>query len=74
MLHPGWITSKTDGQNHYVGVSDLVGLYRVNPRECCVARPELLRALSREAFERMIHLYPDYTGRYELEPLRKDAA
>lgn len=66
MIHPGPVDSKSDGDTHYVGVRDLIRLYGVNPSECCVADDRTLRGMSRESYDAMIHLYPDYHGRYEL--------
>jgi len=63
-IHPGYVRSKYDHDEHYIGVSDLVKLYgirkddevriceRKNPMEC-------------EAnFKDYIHLYPSFEGDY----------
>ena len=59
VVHPGWITSKNDGDRHFVSSNALVRLYGVNPSECMIKYPT-----SAPAPEGMIHLYPDYSGEY----------
>lgn len=36
LLCPGWVTSRTDGQDHHVGADDLARLYGVPMSECVV--------------------------------------
>ena len=60
LVKPGYVYSKTDGQRHYIGASKLIGLYRVDPKECYISRggpgePEGLIVLS-----------PQYDGNYSL--------
>lgn len=33
LVIPGWVTSKTDGDKHYIGVGQLVRLYQLRPGE-----------------------------------------
>lgn len=72
MVHTGWVTSKTDGDEHFVGARDLMHLYGVKPGECIVHHHGLpnthLRGISPERFASLIHLYPDATGQYRLTP------
>lgn len=64
MVHPGYVRSLRDGDVHYVGFSQLVGLYRVEPSECVDAsRPQNQRGFNEEEF---IHLYPRLDGDYSL--------
>lgn len=74
-LHPGPITSKADGDRHFIDAHTLARLYRVRPSECVVVpfdapEPgrERERALLLERIERMelVHLHPDYHGSYTL--------
>lgn len=34
LLCPGYVTSRTDGDQHYITAEQLARLYRVNPSEC----------------------------------------
>lgn len=59
---PGWVTSRTDGDQHYIGEGDLTRLYGVSPAECVSAeRPHELRGLDTEI---LIQLRPRYDGNY----------
>ena len=74
-LHPGPVTSKNDGDRHFIDAHTLARLYRVRPAECVVVPwgapapgRERERELLLERIKRMelVHLYPDYHGRYTL--------
>lgn len=74
-LHPGPVTSKNDGDRHFIDAHTLARLYRVRPAECVVVPweapapgRERERELLLERINRMdlVHLYPDYHGRYTL--------
>jgi hypothetical protein len=58
-LHPGWITSKTDGDQHYIGVGQLIELYELRHDEYIVWNDS-----SGYKHEDYIHLYPSYHGNY----------
>lgn len=66
VLHPGVVTSKSDGRPHNVDAGQLASLYGVSMDECMVRRVT--------AFERRepifppgaIHLYPRPDGNYVL--------
>ena len=78
-LYPRPVTSKVDGDRHFIGAQDLANLYRVRLDECVIVpwetRPgyerqhELL--LERVKANRLIPLYPSYSGDYSL-PKPKD--
>lgn len=57
VLHPGWVTSKVDGDRHFIGVGKLVHLYGVDPAECTLD-PFLMGGV--------IHLFPRRDGNYRL--------
>lgn len=57
-LHPGWVTSKKDGEDHYIGVALLERLYELRSNEYIVWRDRGFDA------EEYIHLYPRYDGKY----------
>jgi hypothetical protein len=61
VLHPQWITSKNDGQRHFIGPKQLASLYRIPIAECIVAGD-----FSSEK-ENLIHLYPSYEGDYDIQ-------
>lgn len=75
-LHPGPVTSKRDGDRHFIDAHQLARLYGVSPRECVVVpwdvRPgpgharthELL--LDRIKRMNLVHLYPRHDGKYTL--------
>lgn len=48
IIWPGHVTSKTDGQTHYISARALIDLWGVNPKECIIVnphRPETMRGL-----------------------------
>ena len=61
LLCPGRVTSRNDGQVHYVSSQDLARLYGVNPAECDVSR----QAMS--ADHGLIELHPRSDGDYSLD-------
>lgn len=74
-LFPGHVTSKTDGDVHFVGAQDLARLYGVNMRECVVL-PFPKTAAEEVRWQEMykfvvqfelIKLRPQYDGDYRLE-------
>ena len=79
-LHPGPVTSKRDGDRHFIDAHQLAFLYRVRPSECVVVpwnvEPgrELQRQLLLERIERMnlIHLHPRASGNYTLPDPKKE--
>lgn len=66
-LHPGKVTSKTDGDIHYIGAARLADLYRVDIRECHVYE-ELGGHIPRIDDEFLKCLYPSPSGNYLLTP------
>jgi len=73
-LHPGPVTSQSDGQTHFVDAHQLARLYGVSPSECVVVAwdngpgHEIVYRIRRERIERMglIHLRPRSDGNYTL--------
>ncbi|QOR55751.1 MAG: hypothetical protein YHS30scaffold667_47 [Phage 65_10] len=66
LLHPGTVTSKTDGDRHFIDYRTLARLYDVPLSECEV-HPD--RAFSRLGWRRpegAIDLYPQSSGDYTL--------
>lgn len=59
---PGEVTSKKDGQRHFVRAGQLMQLYGVNPKECVViSEDEYYR---RGDMDGMTVLRPRYDGHY----------
>lgn len=61
-LHPGFVTSRFDGEQHYIGIRQLVHLYGLSQSEYVVWDDR--GSLGRRE-EDYIHLYPSYEGNYE---------
>lgn len=65
VLHPGWITSKSDGQYHYITAHRLAELYGVPMRYCTiqwnVEHPNY-RPIHEQPDD--IHLFPLFDGSY----------
>lgn len=74
LLCPGWVTSQTDGQSHYVGAHELARLYGVRKTDCIVAPSgdgpvnSRIRAalMGRVNDGELVALYPRYGGGYQL--------
>ena len=67
-IHPDFITSRTDGDHHFIGVSELVYLYKLKPSEYIVwdsRRPETYLGLDPDQY---IHLFPRNDGNYRRVP------
>lgn len=62
VLHGGWITSKNDGQRHWVSETDLPHLYRLPPGSYRFAKLSGNRRLDE------IPLYPRNDGNYTFYP------
>jgi hypothetical protein len=60
---PGWITSTSDGQRHWIGFGALTWLYGVNPAECVKVDDETERGWNDDLRAHLIWLYPQ--RRYE---------
>lgn len=61
-LCPGWVTSKTDGQDHYINADALAKLYGV-PLNTCFQEDAATRATRHD-----VRLYPSFHGDYTLPP------
>lgn len=62
-LHPGYVISKEDGDQHWIGVSALVRLYGLKPGEYVVWQEN--RGYRHEDYE---HLWPQFDGDYRAVP------
>lgn len=60
-IHPGWIRSQADGDEHYIGIGQLVRLYKLEPGEYCVwVSPFNLGRV----YTDYVHLFPRDDGNY----------
>ena len=70
-VYPGYVTSKSDGDRHYIGPMQLISLYGVDGRECIICEPssqwgayDYQRAA--QQCLGLIPLKPQYNGNYSL--------
>jgi len=70
LVVPGYITSKADGDLHYVNANELIRLYGVDPRECVIWKnpPSWI---TEPYIKGLIVLNPRYDGDYSLESAYK---
>lgn len=71
VVYDGYVNSIYDGQRHYIHPVEVAKLYKVNIGECILIsgdRDSLVNRwlLSDIDFTKVIKLYPDITGKYEL--------
>lgn len=64
VLHPGYIRSKHDGDEHFIGGPRLARLYGVNLRDCVYGDVRGYAARKGD-----IHLFPRFDGDYRLPGL-----
>ena len=65
---PGYVTSKNDGERHFINATELMRLYGVNPAECVIFHDE--KSILREGGS-LIILRPDYDGDYTIKDSEK---
>lgn len=65
---PGFISSKNDGDRHYVGARQLMNLYGVEPSECLIFSYNR-KGISLEWLRSrgLVELSPRYDGDYSLQ-------
>jgi len=63
LVIPGEITSKSDGEEHFISAIDLMSLYNVNPKEC-VIQSFPFSTLGLDVSKYTV-LRPRYDGNYE---------
>lgn len=63
-LHPGYVTSKTDDDEHYIGIAQLARLYQLRSTEYIVWDDREPHASLRGTWDDYIHLYPRFDGNY----------
>jgi hypothetical protein len=68
-LHPGYVTSKKDGDRHFISATELAMCYGVSLAECLVVHwgvfpPDRSRLLELAGAMKLIPLHPRYNGDY----------
>ena len=71
-IHPGYVSkwAKPDCmhmQRNYVGFSNLIDLYGINPRDCILWDDEKRETFVGRKHEDYNHLYPSPSGNYEIK-------
>jgi hypothetical protein len=62
IVHAGWVTSKTDGQRHWISGGELVRLYGLRTGTYDVDRGTTIMGRGSQ----VVHLFPRYDGNYDL--------
>lgn len=66
VLHPGFVRSRSDGQEHYISAAQLASLYGVKARDCLIyPADEIAQRLWRD-LPGALHLSPRGDGDYSL--------
>jgi hypothetical protein len=65
VLHPGYVESRFDSQQHYICASDLAALYGLRLADCYLRSNKPIQG-EKPLPAGAIHLYPRYDGNYEL--------
>jgi hypothetical protein len=71
VLCPGFVTSKNDGDRHYINAYELARLYNVSVDDCEIYDPApwwppSFYRYAREDFKDLLWLKPRYSGNYSL--------
>lgn len=65
ILHPGEVSSKYDGDSHFISTGDLIRLYNILPTDIIrTYDPRNGIPLDRQSIEGWLNLYPKYHGDY----------
>jgi hypothetical protein len=64
LLCPGWVTSKNDGQKHYIDGPQLARLYGLSLRDCVILDGRRSRII--REYEELTRLAPRFDGNYSL--------
>jgi hypothetical protein len=66
LICPGWVTSKNDGDRHYITAHQLMRLYMVRPEQCLIQGEAAELHIIGRRFDtlKLIPLRPSYHGHY----------
>lgn len=67
LVRPGYVRSKSDGDEHYISFKQLCDLYGVNPAECMNLEMANMHGYNPDLFDGLPVLEPRYDGNYALE-------
>lgn len=59
-IHPGFVRSQNDGDEHFISAGRLARLYELEPGEWFRWDDDY----ERRPWDQFVHLFPDYYGRY----------
>jgi hypothetical protein len=68
-VYPGYVTSKNDGDRHWIGATELIRLYGVRIEECEIYEPapwwpHSYYTWEKERLAGLVELRPRYDGNY----------
>lgn len=66
LVKPGYIRSRSDGDEHYISFHQLCDLYGVSPAECLNLEMADMHGYSPDYFKNTPVLTPRFDGKYEL--------
>jgi len=71
IVHGGYVTNQSDGQEHYIEARRVMDLYKLNLRDCYISEEFIDIAMVDRGphAQTYVHLYPDPSGAYELPGL-----
>lgn len=73
LVVPGFVTSKSDGQTHWISAKELMGLYGVRSQDCVIAGWNPSDFRHRVEGQTLTVLHPDYHGRYDLNAMKPES-
>jgi hypothetical protein len=65
LLMPGYITSETDGDTHYISPLKLSKLYQIDIHDCIIYDPRFANS-NKVLYDNLIQLTPQYNGDYTI--------
>lgn len=65
LVEGGWVTSKNDGDSHYISTEQLIKLYGVPKSECLMYHSQ--HRYTEEYLDSLIYLCPQPSGNYNLK-------
>lgn len=63
-IHPGWVKSYMDGDEHYIGYMALIKLYGLNPANCVLWDQDSPQTFAGRKWKDYKHFFPTSNGQY----------